>query len=46
LQTAPRNELVAAPGEEPALRERREVLLMQTKLKPEGVKSSFLKPIV
>jgi replicative superfamily II helicase len=39
-------ELVTAPGEEPALRERCEVLLIQAKLKPDGVKSSFLKPFV
>jgi len=37
-------ELVAVPGEEAALRERSEELLTQAKLKPDGIKSSFLKP--
>jgi hypothetical protein len=37
-------ELVAVPGEEAALRERCEELLTQSKLKPDGIKSSFLKP--
>lgn len=37
-------ELVASPGEQAALRERCEELLTQAKLKPDDIKSSFLKP--
>jgi hypothetical protein len=37
-------ELVAAPGEEAALRERCEELLTKAKLKPGGIKSWFLRP--
>jgi hypothetical protein len=37
-------ELVASPCEQAALRERSEELLTQAKLKPDDIKSSFLKP--
>jgi hypothetical protein len=37
-------ELVASPGEQAALRERCEELLTHAKLKPDDIKSSFLKP--
>jgi hypothetical protein len=37
-------ELVASPGEQAALRERCEELLTQARLKPDDIKSSFLKP--
>lgn len=37
-------EMVVAPGDEAALRVRCEELLKQAKLKPDGIKSTFLKP--
>ena len=37
-------EMVVATGDEAALRERCEDLLTKAKLKPNGIKSSFLKP--
>jgi hypothetical protein len=37
-------ELVAAPGDEAALRERCEELLRKAHLKADGLKSTFLKP--
>lgn len=37
-------DMTAAPGDEAALRERCEELLVKANLKPDGIKSSFLKP--
>jgi hypothetical protein len=38
-------DMTVAPGDEAALREKCEELLVKAKLKPEGIKSALLKPL-